>query len=226
MLHPAPDFITLASCSRTQGFPTETWKLMTVVLLSALQHFCPKHIQAVWTACRTLNLIQTSHSLQVQQHPHHQCHHDCLLQIHHGQHCRKQQQQNLRQQQQRQMQQLHQYQQGSGMPDVQSFVHSTCRQFSTYSASDRPGLGLKAALRQLYKRVHPDLFTDFPAEQVRWEYSLALHSLLVCHGALGAAEQCATADSGWCLLHLFPLCCTISCATPRQKMSDLSSFYK
>jgi hypothetical protein len=25
---------------------------------------------------------------------------------------------------------------------------------------------LKSALRQLYKRVHPDLFTDYPAEQV------------------------------------------------------------
>jgi hypothetical protein len=29
-------------------------------------------------------------------------------------------------------------------------------------------LTLKAALRQLYKRVHPDLFTDYPAEQVCW----------------------------------------------------------
>jgi hypothetical protein len=44
-----------------------------------------------------------------------------------------------------------------------------------YSASSTAGqqqqqqqaVNLKSALRQLYKRVHPDLFTDYPAEQVR-----------------------------------------------------------
>lgn len=35
------------------------------------------------------------------------------------------------------------------------------------SSSSEPPLTLKQALRQLYLRVHPDLFHDYPAEQVR-----------------------------------------------------------
>lgn len=39
---------------------------------------------------------------------------------------------------------------------------------------------LKTALRQLYKRVHPDLFTDYPAEQVG-QKCLPLMKPFGCH---------------------------------------------
>lgn len=39
------------------------------------------------------------------------------------------------------------------------------RAFSAAAAAAQP-MALKTALRQLYKRVHPDLFADYPAEQV------------------------------------------------------------
>lgn len=38
------------------------------------------------------------------------------------------------------------------------------REFSAAAAAAQP-MALKTALRQLYKRVHPDLFADYPAEQ-------------------------------------------------------------
>jgi hypothetical protein len=47
-------------------------------------------------------------------------------------------------------------------------------------------MSLKSALRQLYKRVHPDLFTDYPAEQVSSD-KLALPSTCVHHPCLSAA---------------------------------------
>ena len=41
------------------------------------------------------------------------------------------------------------------------------QQYATPTADgSKQGIPLKTALRQLYKRVHPDLFTDYPAEQV------------------------------------------------------------
>lgn len=40
------------------------------------------------------------------------------------------------------------------------------RFFSAAAAAQSQPLTLKTALRQLYKRVHPDLFADYPAEQV------------------------------------------------------------
>lgn len=45
-------------------------------------------------------------------------------------------------------------------------LHTTQqRDFS--AASEQQQLTIKTALRQLYKRVHPDLFVDYPAEQVQ-----------------------------------------------------------
>jgi hypothetical protein len=44
---------------------------------------------------------------------------------------------------------------------------------------------LKSALRQLYKRVHPDLFTEYPAEQVS-NGRLALPLMYMCHPCLQA----------------------------------------
>jgi len=42
-------------------------------------------------------------------------------------------------------------------------LHTSHRDFS----SEQQHLTIKTALRQLYKRVHPDLFVDYPAEQVQ-----------------------------------------------------------
>jgi hypothetical protein len=58
------------------------------------------------------------------------------------------------------------------------------------TAGQQQPLTLKAALRQLYKRVHPDLFVDFPAEQVG-ELSTrhSVNAVAVC----APSPQCATA---------------------------------
>eukprot|EP00879_Flechtneria_rotunda_P028329 GHRR01030430.1.p1 GENE.GHRR01030430.1~~GHRR01030430.1.p1 ORF type:complete len:171 (+),score=34.52 GHRR01030430.1:201-713(+) len=93
------------------------------------------------------------------------------------------------------------------------------QQFAT-AANTQQGLPLKAALRQLYKRVHPDLFTGYPVEQV-------------------GMDQCLHQITHWCnlmvnvtLWHIMleasatPSRTTTDSATAacRPKMSALSSF--
>jgi hypothetical protein len=46
---------------------------------------------------------------------------------------------------------------------------------------------LKAALRELYKRVHPDLFSDHPAERDENERSFKLLQVLPARGLPAAA---------------------------------------
>lgn len=54
------------------------------------------------------------------------------------------------------------------------------QQYATAAADAQQGVPLKTALRQLYKRVHPDLFTDYPAEQVRNNMPCIWLAFLAC----------------------------------------------
>jgi hypothetical protein len=59
-----------------------------------------------------------------------------------------------------------------------------CRGFSSPAAPAAPPPALKAVLRQLYLRVHPDLFTDAPAEQATNQ-----RSFIMLQDYLAAAES-------------------------------------
>eukprot|EP00878_Enallax_costatus_P022545 GHUV01023920.1.p1 GENE.GHUV01023920.1~~GHUV01023920.1.p1 ORF type:complete len:478 (+),score=168.44 GHUV01023920.1:402-1835(+) len=48
------------------------------------------------------------------------------------------------------------------------------QQYAATADGSKQSIPLKTALRQLYKRVHPDLFTDYPAEQAENERSFKL----------------------------------------------------
>eukprot|EP00879_Flechtneria_rotunda_P018445 GHRR01019348.1.p1 GENE.GHRR01019348.1~~GHRR01019348.1.p1 ORF type:complete len:302 (+),score=65.39 GHRR01019348.1:201-1106(+) len=69
------------------------------------------------------------------------------------------------------------------------------QQFAT-AANTQQGLPLKAALRQLYKRVHPDLFTGYPVEQAENERSFKLlqdylHQARTTRPSLGPTSRTA-----------------------------------
>lgn len=55
---------------------------------------------------------------------------------------------------------------GQGCLHQQNWCQQLASQHLATASNQQQPLTLKAALRQLYKRVHPDLFADYPAEQV------------------------------------------------------------
>jgi hypothetical protein len=88
----------------------------------------------------------------------------------------------------------------SGITQLAQQQHACCaphdqqhsRTFSAAAAAQP--LTLKTALRQLYKRVHPDLFADYPAEQAS-----ARHTM-------GSPQQAAHVPTPLPILLVFVLC--------------------
>lgn len=94
-------------------------------------------------------------------------------------------------------------------PGLLSYTTSSTRSESSgsHSSSDNPGITLQHALRMLYRKVHPDLFTAYPAEKVRW-----------CHAVINLSLTTMITQAG----HLCP-CSVHASAAPYTSPSWPSS---